>query len=655
MSNQVEEAGSVKFLQFHRPALADGDYEITVTQSVQIPDNAIPPFIAKQSFTVAGNRFELKPTDVQSVFPPDGNLGEHSNVLPHLILNRSTLPWERRVAPGEEEKLKEIPWLMLLIFNEEEKPKPDTKTLRELQEMKVDGPQKFPPLILEKGQHLKDMVTIIDVPWGRLQEIMATAEELKLLAHVRTNGQEKPNADGEESNGKELAVIISNRLPEPARTSVAHLVSVEGRFKKGTSDGEYHFDFMGAKDKDVIRLVSLNSWRFTCADKKKGFKELLVGLNKNAGARATLRLPGDAGGSFASRGYVLLPHYFRHGDLTASWFHGPLIPGENRTPGDDTPPAIKLPARSAEQLVHYDSDISMFDVSYAAAWELGRLLALQDKAFSVSLYQWKRRHAQRRAQEKQLLRRLPFQKQTPTDLPDDLSLWFKNLRKLKGVPFNYLVPDERMLPAESIRFFRVDQAWLDCLADGAFSIGRVTTSDHNADKLLGQKSPAAGIDTTVVTGFLLRSELVSGWPGLLIDAYDKQNPRPLDDIRIERLAAGVLLCMFPGEIARVEIHQQPESLHFGLDKDGDTFSKKLREPDSGKSRTGKVVLEPNYWRSVSQRIINVTVLAQALKKELTLSSLTSAQFALQMVEGVDKVIFSSSTREHNSTRRRKRR
>jgi hypothetical protein len=28
-------------------------------------------------------------------FPPDGSLGEHSNVLPHIILNRSTLPWER--------------------------------------------------------------------------------------------------------------------------------------------------------------------------------------------------------------------------------------------------------------------------------------------------------------------------------------------------------------------------------------------------------------------------------------------------------------------------------------------------------------------------------------------------------------------------------
>ena len=52
---------------------------------------------------------------------------------------------------------------------------------------------------------------------------------------------------------------------------------------------------------------------------------------------------------------------------------------------------------------------------------------------------------------------------------------------VRGVPFNYLVPDERMLPAESIRFFQLDESWMDCLLDGAFSIGRVTTAAaHNA-------------------------------------------------------------------------------------------------------------------------------------------------------------------------------
>jgi hypothetical protein len=75
---------------------------------------------------------------------------------------------------------------------------------------------------------------------------------------------------------------------------------------------------------------------------------------------------------------------------------------------------------------------------------------------------------------------LPFLKTTTTEappLPDAVSAWFESLRKLEGVPFDYLVPDERMLPLESIRFFRVDNKWVGCLLDGAFSIGRVAGSD----------------------------------------------------------------------------------------------------------------------------------------------------------------------------------
>ena len=46
---------------------------------------------------------------------------------------------------------------------------------------------------------------------------------------------------------------------------------------------------------------------------------------------------------------------------------------------------------------------------------------------------------------------------TPTadlELPETVRSWFENLILLEGVPFRYLVPDECMLPAESIRFFQ---------------------------------------------------------------------------------------------------------------------------------------------------------------------------------------------------------
>jgi hypothetical protein len=39
-------------------------------------------------------------------------------------------------------------------------------------------------------------------------------------------------------------------------------------------------------------------------------------------------------------------------------------------------------------------------------------------------------------------------------------------------------------------------------------------------------------------------------------------------LHIERLSPNVLLCLFDGEINSVAIHQKPETLHCGLDTDG---------------------------------------------------------------------------------------
>ena len=57
-----------------------------------------------------GSSFSLPPACIHSVFPPEGSLGDHSEVLPQIILNRSTLPWERSAKDGDGD----TPWLALL-------------------------------------------------------------------------------------------------------------------------------------------------------------------------------------------------------------------------------------------------------------------------------------------------------------------------------------------------------------------------------------------------------------------------------------------------------------------------------------------------------------------------------------------------------------
>src|SRR5262245_37464933 len=70
---------------------------------------------------------------------------------------------------------------------------------------------------------------------------------------------------------------------------------------------------------------------------------------------------------------------------------------------------------------------------------------------------------------------------TPPPLPPYVRHVLGRLRLLHDVPFRYLVPDARLLPDESIRFFVLDRAWLDELLAGATAVG--TGGSREAERL----------------------------------------------------------------------------------------------------------------------------------------------------------------------------
>ena len=608
----------IEFIQNHLPALDKGTYVITVEQSISVGGTPLAgsPFRSgTRSFIVERARFTLKPEDLYKVFPPEGGLGDHSNVLPHVVLTRSTLPWERTSGAGAG-----VTWLALLLFEEGEKPTPQIVTLAQLKN--TSGyPAKFPALTLEDWQTPADKVTVIDVRADVLQNILPTGGDLSYLAHVR-----KGTDDAGRPSGEELAVVIGNRLPVNGGISTVHLVSVEGRYNGDA------FEYQSAAGNALVRLVSLKSWSFACLDKRQSLKGLLTNLDHDPG---TLRLPDNgnpSAGKYYARGFVPVAHTLRGGKKTVSFYHGPLSTGAHTA---DVP----LPARAGDELLRYDPAIGMFDVSYAAAWELGRMLALQSKQFSVGLYRWKRANVQRvrQAEQRLLHPHLPstLQASDAGEMPEALTSWLDDLSLLKGVPFNYLVPDERMLPKEkgSIRFFQLDWLWVECLLDGAFSVGRVTSSDHARDQALNATQAVAAHKQ--VTGFLLRSDAVSGWPGLLADAPDAPG-RKLECLRTDRLSPNVLLCLFVGDVKTVALHPKPEDLHFGIDSPDPghpTLHKKLR--NNRRSETPTVITDLP-WRRQPSRTLNISALAAAIAPNQP--AFTSAQFALEMIEGVDMVI-----------------
>ena len=613
----------LQFSQFHQPSLKTGLYQIVVTHQISTNEPAQPKipqteFSATRKFYVAGERFSLDPKDIYAVYPPDGSLSDHSTILPHLILNRSTLPWERQSDPSNEA----LPWLCLLMFTADEAPIAQTISLGELQQLANAG-VKFPSFDLEPGQTSNDRVLVIDVAKHLLAHLVPSNADLAYQAHIR-----QAIADDGSATGLERAVILGNRLPGPNQINTVFLVSLENRY---TSEG---FDFQQASDADLIRLVVLSSWRFASPPAaQQQFADLMLGLNHSP---SNLRLASNANPlaeRYAAQGYAVLPHSMRQASQSISWYRGPLGVGQHTA-------QMTLPALAADSLLAYDSTTGMFDVSYAAAWELGRLMMLQTKQISTSLYTWKRGQIQqKKSQNIPTARFQPLRLQSrslATAAPDDVQAWFKGLAQLQGVPFNYLVPDETMLPNEAIRFFQLDPNWMACLFDGALSIGRATTGDLTHEQALDLPTLLGGLPT--VTGFVLRSAVVAGWPNIIIEASDAAGGK-IDQIRLEKWADSVLIGLFAGDLASITFKLHAETMHFGFDPANQQYPdlhKQLR--DASGAETNQVITSIP-WQDQAYSVVGIAQLASAMQQLVPQAAFTSAQFALQMIEGSESVCF----------------
>ncbi|HZN15382.1 MAG TPA: hypothetical protein VFB78_14015 [Acidimicrobiales bacterium] len=270
------------------------------------------------------------------------------------------------------------------------------------------------------------------------------------------------------------------------------------------------------------------------------------------------------------------------------------------------------------------------------------------------------------------------------DLPTSMGEWLARLGLLEAVPFDYLVPDARMLPFDSMRFFYVDRNWIDALIDGAFAIGKQSSRDalhHEAHAVAirdtGDRASsaaravlrgvAAAVDTpppdAIMTGLVMRSSVVSGYPGLEIRAYtDSTRATRVRLLRLDRVAPDVLFVLFDGVPALVDVCEPPEGLHFGAvrtdsgPETADKYQVMLRwvdtktgpQPhasgDQVKEGCGKAVPVDVPLRSGGNRVVDVAALQRALGDALTVRGgasgpLPPKDMAIEMVMAAERLTF----------------
>ncbi|MCC3772548.1 hypothetical protein, partial [Streptomyces sp. UNOC14_S4] len=442
------------------------------------------------------------------------------------------------------------------------------------------------------------------------------------LCHVRKVADRQAARvlrDGEPLEAGDYAVVVANRFPRTAGRYAAHLVSLEG-----FAD---HLDG-NPPDESVVRMVSLWAWSFEARPDPQAHFDALIRHMAEDPAGLGLRLRPQAAGAPAGPaterldlGYVPVDHALPSGEHTFAWYRGPFTP----VVAQDLPVPESGQFEHTDEALIYLTGTGVFDVSYAAAFTLGRALALSDAslAAAVSGFRARSRRVVHRALtrgrtgphpardrfheliENGLGTRLhtaattvtgtrtpPAPRRAAGGVPQapDLTGLRGRLRSgatrdllltalaeplapltraldqvtlLAAVPFGHLVPDARMLPPESLRFFHVDAQWCAALRDGVLSTGIGTSLDAAVNDIardtLAAPRPLAGL--------LMRSALVRNWPDVVVEPQRTTPGLELLDI-VHRVVIGpdLLLCLVDGVPDQVVFREPHEGIHFGVDE-----------------------------------------------------------------------------------------
>jgi hypothetical protein len=411
------------------PPLDDGSYRLTAQTQVSYPGSS-QDFSQQRYFDVVGPRFTVPQAMVAATFPPANAHGSFQDGLPHIVLSRRTLPWERELDPehlipapavaAAEPEIAvgvpaRLPWVALLVFEEGE-----YTLLRGIPLAQAVPADVFARLGAPAGV----TCDAVQASRGLITSILPSVEELELLCHVRWVNVDDRELNAAGGDGY-YAVVVASRLPSPGAQCRAILVSLEERSDLvqasppavagdeppparrdaeasvpgapaaldslpspiyGLTQAPVHtFSPIVPLPVQVVaplqvRLVALTSWQFTC-EGPGTFRELMQNLD--VAMLGTVTDPGAGAPSLADTGHLQLQLSDRLGATEPVWYRGPLVPYNlTRDPLG--------PYHSADQARRVAPETGSEDISYAAAFEAGRLLAAADPRFAQAIMAWRR-------------------------------------------------------------------------------------------------------------------------------------------------------------------------------------------------------------------------------------------------------------------------
>ncbi|KAK4107376.1 hypothetical protein N656DRAFT_763547 [Canariomyces notabilis] len=424
--------GQEQLYSSYVPGLEAGMHRIDVQQDVTAGSET-KSFKTSHQFNVIAPRFSLPDKAIDSIYPPQGH-ADLLQVLPHMVFHDPTLPWER-IASWKDEHNRppdfasnRVPWLAVLLFTREElrldpavlssmfadtslgttatQSPTLTVTLPVAEVVKVkdtassvvwdensDGTNSKADLILLRSALFNGLFT----EWqsdgtGSKTQTNCYVQPYRYLAHLRHVHLDGTAAAAQtDDDDHAYSVVVSHRtgpldITQPTPV-VAHLVNIEGVEAMPWPVAE----------KSFVAMTSLYSWEYTClppgsfnvADAFRDLGDTLGRLRPGLTPtdKEQLQKAGGVGTRVAQRiddGFSLARYRLQTGEVSSAFFRGPLTPNTVSFP-DTEKPAWPATSTTGTKLQILDDQLNIVDITYSAAWALGRTLALADQAFSAAL------------------------------------------------------------------------------------------------------------------------------------------------------------------------------------------------------------------------------------------------------------------------------
>lgn len=427
--------GYEQLYSYYVPGLQAGPHTVEVKQYIEKKGTSDPLNPAKtHEFNVISPRFSLPEGAISSFYPPQGH-EDRAEVLPNVVFNDPTLPWERvgswnqkKSSDGDYDRNR-VPWLAVIVFTQEElrlnasdleevfqdkdvkdfkKQSTALSTLMFAKSVNKLGATNTSPVLYDEsdgdakteviflGNNLfRSLFSEYDDKGKMIESETGYVQHHRFLAHLRhINVKNTASAASTESDDHAYSVILSHRIgtlsiskPTPV---VAHLVNIEGvestRF---------------AADKKFVAMSSLHSWEYTCLPPNSlniedAFEHLGYSLNVlrpvlTANDQKALD-PAHENDQNVKKikdrlikriddGFSLVRYRVQTGDITAAFTKSPFAPS-----AVPFPPGSQWPASSTtgSKLQILDPNLNLMDITYSAAWNLGKALGLAHPEFATA-------------------------------------------------------------------------------------------------------------------------------------------------------------------------------------------------------------------------------------------------------------------------------